>query len=81
MVRDIDKYAAAGAKRLHRNSKYDIYTNEITELMQRGSRSVTDLYYAITNAYCMGVEAGARMTKRQQKRGAKDNGSSKEKRF
>ena len=68
-MRDIKKYAEAGRKRVHKNNRYDIYTSEITELMEMGSKSVTDLYYAIVNAYHMGIEAGARMAAKKYKEG------------
>ena len=68
-MRDIKKYAEAGRKRVRKNDRYDIYTSEITELMEMGSKNATGLFHAITNAYLMGLEAGARMTAKKYKRG------------
>ena len=68
MARDIDKYAAAGGKRLkNSNGRYDLYVSEINELRQRATKGMNGLFYAITDAYCMGVEAGARMAANKQK--------------
>ena len=68
-MRDIKKYAEAGRKRVRKNNRYDLYFSEITELMEMGSKNATNLYYAITNAYLMGIEAGARMTAKKYKEG------------
>lgn len=68
-MRDMEKYVEAGKKRIRKNDRYDIYTSEITELMEMGSKNVTGLFYAITNAYLMGIEAGSRMTEKKYRKG------------
>lgn len=68
MARDIYKYAAAGKKRLAKsNGRYDLYSSEIYELMAKADKGTTEMFYAICNAYEMGVEAGARLTINQGK--------------
>lgn len=68
-MRDIKKYAEAGHKRLEGNDRYDITNNEINNLMVRGLKSPGDMFFVIADAYCMGVEAGARMTEKKYKEG------------
>lgn len=68
MARDFNKYAAMGTKRLQAaHSSYDLYVSEIYELMDKASRSTTDLYMVISSCYAAGIEAGARMITNKQR--------------
>ena len=68
MVRDITKYASHGEKRLAKeNGKYDLVVSEIQALMIKASKSPGDLFDVIHSTYCLGVEAGARITTKHHK--------------
>lgn len=68
-MRNLRKYADAGQKRVKKHEKYDLTCSEIHKLMEKASKSQNNTLDAILDAFCIGVEAGARMTKKQYKEG------------
>lgn len=61
MIRS-EAYINAGKKRVKANSRYDITMNELLRLREIAKY---DFWKAITDAYFLGVEAGARVTERR----------------
>ena len=58
-----DKYIAAGKQRIKNNCGYALSMAELESLILTAEKeSIID---AVANAFYMGVEAGARMTKQQ----------------
>ena len=69
MRKNMQKYADAGHKRIKKNDRYDLTCSEILKLMEKASKSPMNMYDVIVDVFCIGVEAGARMTKKQYKEG------------
>lgn len=70
MDRNIKKYAELGKKRaLKEHSRYDLSSGEMNYFLNEGFKDSRSMFYALIDAYHLGIEAGARMTEKRYKEG------------
>lgn len=65
-MRNFDKYAAEGEKKVRANSHYDMTTSDFFALTSKYEAGEISIYEVITRAFFAGVEAGSRIEKKNQ---------------
>lgn len=60
-MRNFEQYAKAGAAKIARNSRYDMQVTDYNALISKMQAGNASIYEVINDAFCAGVEAGARI--------------------